>query len=115
MPEFSNPFVGNIPREMSDTELARAIMLDIAAELEAVHLYTAQMDATKNEDARKVLFDVALEELVHVGEFTSLLFRLDPMSGAKAREGFEEVREMLNSRAPYDIISTGEGERHKAA
>jgi rubrerythrin len=106
MPEFVNPFSGTVPRQMTDRELARAIMLNISAELEAVHLYLAHMDATSNEDARKVLYDIALEELVHVGEFTSLLYRLDPIAGAKAREGFGEVSELLGSHAPYGITPT---------
>ncbi|MEN6519845.1 MAG: hypothetical protein ABFD46_01655 [Armatimonadota bacterium] len=100
MPEFVDPFKGLVEREMSHTELVRAIMLNISAELEAVHLYLSHMDATKNEDARKVLYDIALEEIVHVGEFTSLLYRLDPVSAAKAKEGFEEVAELLGSKAP---------------
>ena len=103
MPGFSDPFVGVMPRGMTHGELVRAIMLNISAEYEAVHLYMAHMEATDNEDARKVLYDVALEELVHVGEFTSLLYRLDPVSGAKARQGFEEVNELLTSRAPFAV------------
>lgn len=107
MPEFLDPFRGLVEREMSHTELVRAIMLDISAELEAVHLYMAHMEATKNEDARKVLYDVALEELVHAGEFTSLLYRLDPVSAEKAKEGFDEVAELLGSRAPGEPTGVG--------
>jgi len=103
MPEFVNPFTGMVPREMTDSELARAIMLNIAAELEAVHLYLAHMDATANADAKKVLYDIALEEMVHAGEFTSLLYRLDPIAGAKAEEGFNEVKELLDSPPPYEV------------
>ncbi|HEY3377031.1 MAG TPA: hypothetical protein VGL77_05995 [Armatimonadota bacterium] len=103
MPEFANPFPGNVPRQMAHSELVRAIMLNIAAELEAVHLYMSHMDATSNEDARKVLYDIALEELVHAGEFTSLLYRLDPTSGAKTQEGFAEVSELLNSKSPFEV------------
>jgi rubrerythrin len=106
MPEFVNPFSGAVPREMTHGELVRAIMLDIAAELEAVHLYLAHMDATSDEDAKKVLFDVAQEELVHAGEFTSLLYRLDPITGAKAQEGFREVSELLDSRAPSEVTAS---------
>lgn len=106
MPEFVNPFSGLVQRQMSETELSRAILLDLAAELEAVHLYLAHMDATSNEDAKKVLYDIALEELVHAGEFTSLLYRLDPTAAAKAQQGFNEVQELLGSRAPYDITPT---------
>jgi uncharacterized protein len=103
MPEFLNPFSGIVPRKMTDGELVRAILLSIAAELEAVHLYTAQMDATDNEDAKKVLYDISLEELVHAGEFTSLLYRLDPMAATKVQEGFGEVEELLRSKAPADV------------
>jgi rubrerythrin len=103
MPEFTNPFPGVVPRMMTRGELVRAIMLDIAAELEAVHIYTAHMDATDNEDAKKVLYDIALEELVHAGEFTSLLYRLDPVSADKAKEGFVEVEQLLQSKAPAEI------------
>lgn len=100
MPDFSNPFAGLVPRKMTPTELARAIMLNISAEYEAVHLYLAHRDATDDEDARRVLYDIALEELVHVGEFTSLLYRLDPVAAAKAEEGFAEVRQLLGTQAP---------------
>ncbi|MHB0913609.1 MAG: hypothetical protein ACYC2Y_09215 [Armatimonadota bacterium] len=100
MPEFTNPFPGVVPRKMAHSELVRAIMLNIAAELEAVHIYTSHMDATDNEEAKKVLFDVALEELVHAGEFTSLLYRLDPVAAEKAKEGFAEVSQLLNSKGP---------------
>lgn len=110
MPEFMNPFPGIVPREMSHGELVRAIMLDIAAELEAVHLYLAHMDATSNEDAKKVLHDIALEELVHAGEFTSLLYRLDPVAGEKAKEGFDEVSELLASKAPSELAGNEQEE-----
>lgn len=102
MPEFINPFSGVVPRRMTKAELVRAIMLNIAAELEAVHLYTSHMDATDDEDAKKVLYDIALEELVHAGEFTSLLYRLDPIAAAKAQEGFGEVEALLGSQSPAE-------------
>lgn len=97
MPEFVNPFVGTVTHKMNNSDLARAIMLNIASELEAVHLYLAHRDATDNADAKKVLFDIAQEEMVHIGEFTSLLYRLDPLAGAKAQEGFAEVQDLLGS------------------
>lgn len=108
MPEFTNPFPGVVPRKMTDSELIRAIMLNIAAELEAVHIYTAHMDATDDVNAKKVLYDIALEELVHAGEFTSLLYRLDPISAQKAEEGFAEVRELLESQTPSTTANSEE-------
>ena len=108
MPAFINPFTGMIPRKMAHSELVRAIMLNISAELEAVHIYMAHMDATDNEEAKKVLYDIALEELVHVGEFTSLLYRLDPVAATTAREGFGEVQALLGSKAPAEVAVFGE-------
>ena len=53
MAEFLNPFSCMIPtRKMTDSELVRALRLDLAAEEEAVHLYQAHADATDNELAR---------------------------------------------------------------
>lgn len=109
MPEFLNPFTGAVPRKITQSELARAIMLDIAAELEAVHLYMAHMEAADNEEAKKVLHDIALEELVHAGEFTSLLYRLDPIAAQKAQEGFDEVSALLGEQ-PARAIAPGTGE-----
>ena len=108
MPEFTNPFPGVVPRRMTERELVRAVMLNIAAELEAVHIYTSHMDATDDADAKKVLYDIALEELVHAGEFTSLLYRLDPVAAAKAQEGFGEVEALLGSQAPAEVASSEE-------
>ncbi len=98
MPGFTDPFIGNVPKQMSKNELVRAILLNIAAELEAVHVYTSHADATDDKDARMVLLDIAAEELVHAGEFTSLLYRLDPLSAQKAQEGFAEVQDLLSGK-----------------
>ncbi len=103
MAEFLDPFRGVVPRLLADSELVRAILLNIAAEMEAVHIYTAHADATENADAKKVLLDIANEELVHAGEFTSLLYRLNPEAAAKAMEGFGEVRTLLGSPAPLEL------------
>jgi rubrerythrin len=74
MPEFVNPFSGKIPeRKLTSEELVRAIRLDLAAEHEAVHAYTAHADATDNPVAKAVLIDIANEERVHAGEFARLL------------------------------------------
>lgn len=95
MPEFVKPFTGTVPdRKLTPSELARAIRLNIAAELEAVHLYTAHADATDNELARKVLLDVADEERVHAGEFQRLLSILLPDEDRLMAKGAAEVNAM---------------------
>lgn len=95
MPDFTNPFVGNVPdRKMSISELVRALRLDIAAEEEAAALYQAHADATDNPIAKKVLLDVANEERVHIGEFTQLIDLITGDEKAWMENGFAEVLEM---------------------
>jgi hypothetical protein len=65
MPEFVNPFSGKIPdRKLTDSELVRALRLDLAAEEEATHTYMAHAEATDNPIAKAVLIDIANEERV---------------------------------------------------
>jgi len=95
MAEFVNPFSGMVPdRKLSDRELARAIRMSLAAEEEAIHMYEAMADASKNALAAKVLQDIADEERVHAGEFQQLLRILLPDEQQLLEQGIEEVREM---------------------
>lgn len=81
MPEFVNPFTGVVPgRKMTDTELLRALRLDLSAEQEVIRLYLAHADTTDNELARKVLRDAADEERVHAGEFQRLISILESIA-----------------------------------
>lgn len=95
MPEFVNPFSGVAPAlKLTDSELARALRLDLAAEEEAIHLYEAHADATDNELAKKVLLDIANEERVHVGEFQRLLSILLKDEEQFLADGAREVDEI---------------------
>jgi len=97
MAEFVNLFTGMIPdRKLSPEELIRAIRLDIAAEEEATHLYEAQAEATDNQRAKKILLDIAKEEIVHVGEFQKLLVQLSP-----------EESDLLNKRVGEVVQKVG--------
>jgi len=92
MPEFVHPFTGMTPdRPMTLSELTRAVRLAMAAELEAVHLYEAQADATDHPLATAVLRDIANEEKVHAGEFQRLLTLLAPAEPAFLAAGVAEV------------------------
>jgi len=92
MPDFPNPFSGNVPeRKLNFNELIRAIRIDIAGELEAIHLYTAHADATDNPLVREVLLDIANEERVHVGELQRLLTLLLEDEADLLAEGAAEV------------------------
>lgn len=96
--EFSNPFPTNVPRKMNAAELARAIMQDIAAELDAVALYQAHIDATDDERAKKVLAHARDDEKEHVGEFMALLEILDPKQADYMKKGKMEIAELLGGK-----------------
>ena len=103
MPEFVNPFTGVVPgRKMTDTELLRALRLDLSAEEEAVHLYLAHADATDNELAKKVLQDIADEERVHKGEFQRLISILSKEEDTFLTEGAQEVNDLAAGREPTE-------------
>lgn len=95
MPSFANPFSGNIDRKMSKTELAQALRIDIASELEAIYLYDAHAHATDDPLARKVLLDIRDEEVAHVGELMTVMRYLDPSVAEHMQSGEKEVMEMM--------------------
>lgn len=95
---FLDPFSGMLPdRPMNKEELIRALRLDLAAEEEAVHLYTAQADSTMDPAVATVLRDIAKEEIVHVGEFQKLILDLTGNDEADLlNKGAEEVAQKTN-------------------
>lgn len=109
MPEFVNPFTGVVPgRKLTDSELLRALRLDLSAEEEAAHLYLAHADATDNELAKKVLKEIANEERVHKGEFQRLINILSADEEALLAEGAAEVDEMAAGGKPDDEAKESE-------
>jgi len=96
--DFSNPFGTMVSRKMNAIELTRAIMQDIAAELDAVALYQAHIDATDDERARKVLAHARDDEKEHVGEFLALLEILDPKQAEYINKGKVEIAELLEGK-----------------
>ncbi len=107
MPEFTNPFIGVVPgRKMTDSELLRALRLDLSAEEEAVHIYLSHADATDNELAKKVLQDVADEERVHKGEFQRLINILSKEEEGFLAEGAQEVNDIAAGKEPAETEAT---------
>ncbi len=95
MAEFVNPFTGKVPdRKLSLRELVRAIRLNVAAEEEAAHLYTALADAADDPVAKAVLEDIANEERVHIGEFQHLIQLLTGDEDKWLADGAGEVDTM---------------------
>ena len=102
MPQ-TNPFHSLVPRKMTDTELARAIRLDLEAELDAVNLYAAHMDATDNEDAKRVLRHILNEEKEHATLFWELLKLLDPKLAEEAATASEKVRLLVAGASDEEV------------
>lgn len=103
MPEFVNPFSGMVPeRTMTMEELVRAIRLDVAGELEAIHGYMAHAGATDHPLAKAVLTDIADEERVHVGELLRLLSVLTGDEDAYLEKGTLEVDAMAAALSPAE-------------
>ncbi|MDN5301410.1 MAG: hypothetical protein PWQ60_924 [Thermoanaerobacteraceae bacterium] len=97
MPDFGNAFSGLAKdRKLTEQELIRAIRFMVAAEYEAVQLYTQLAESTDNQLVIEVLKDIADEERVHAGEFLRLLDELAPDEKRFYAEGAREVEEILN-------------------
>jgi len=90
--DLSNPFGTIAPRKMNASELANAIRQDIAAELDAIALYQAHIDATDDERAKKMLAHIRDDEKEHAGELLALLEVLDPTQAKYLIEGKEELK-----------------------
>jgi len=99
--DLSNPFETTVPRKMKTAELARAIMQDIAAELDAVALYQAHIDATDDERAKKVLVHARDDEKEHAGKFLALLEILDPKQADYIKKGKVEIAKILEVKYSY--------------
>ena len=82
-----------VEKKFLDREILR---LAIIAELDAVTLYEQLAATTENEAIREVLLDVAKEEKTHVGEFQTLLLRVDPDQVEELKHGKEEVEEEVD-------------------
>lgn len=78
-------------KEDINKEILRA---GIIAELDAINLYEQMAALTTNENIRKILLDIAKEEKTHVGEFQTMLLRLDKEQEKELEHGKEEVEEI---------------------
>lgn len=74
-----------------DCEILR---LGIIAELDAVSLYEQLAAMTTNRNIKKVLLDIAKEEKTHVGEFQTMLLKLDKEQVKELEEGKKEIEEL---------------------
>ena len=105
MPQ-TNPFHAlTPPRKLTDTELARAIRLDLESEMDAINLYSSHIDASDNEEAKAIIRHIMDEEKEHAALFYMLLQRLD---GRQAEHQSE-------ADAKYKLIVAGASEEEVEA
>lgn len=83
--------LSKVKKENLEKEILR---IGIIAELDAINLYEQLADMTKDNNNRKVLLDIAKEEKTHVGEFLSLLLKIDEEQVQELEEGKKEVKEL---------------------
>lgn len=90
---LGNPFVANVPKQMTNDDLAQALRVDMAGEIEAIIGYEAHAMATNDERAKKVLYHIADEERRHVGELQQLLYILSPKDAQHTEKGKQLIQQ----------------------
>jgi rubrerythrin len=80
-----------VPKENLNKEILRAAII---AELDAINLYEQMAGLTDDADIKKVLLDIAREEKTHVGEFQTMLLRIDAEQVKEMEQGKEEIKEL---------------------
>ncbi|MBI3184085.1 MAG: ferritin [Myxococcales bacterium] len=95
-------------RKLTDSELANAMRLDIEAELDAINLYTAHLEATDSEEAKAILRYVIAEEQEHAALFTELVHRLDPGQRERNRQGSGKYA-LVASGATHEQLKASKG------
>jgi rubrerythrin len=83
-------------KEDIDREILRA---GIIAELDAINLYEQMAAMTQRKDIKAILMDIAKEEKTHVGEFQTMLLRLDKEQQRELEEGKKEVEEITKTKS----------------
>lgn len=104
------PFHALTPdRKLSDTELARVIRLNLEAEMDAINLYAAHIDATDNEEAKAIIAHVMDEEREHAALFYMLIRRLDPRQAIHEAEASEKYRLIVAGAPEEEVEAAGKG------
>jgi rubrerythrin len=93
--------LSKIPIKLDDIDAANVdkeiLRAGIIAEYDAINLYEQMASLAKSNHIKKVMLDVAKEEKEHVGEFQTLLLRLDKQLEEEMAGGKEEVEELTGN------------------
>lgn len=80
-----------VSKKNLNQEILRAAII---AELDAINLYEQMAALTDDKDIKAVLLDIAKEEKTHVGEFQTMLLRLDAEQVKEMEHAKEEIKEL---------------------
>lgn len=72
-------------------EILRAAII---AELDAINFYEQMAALTDDKDIKAVLLDIAKEEKTHVGEFETMLLRVDAEQVKEMAKAKKEIKEL---------------------
>lgn len=79
----------------SKEDINKAILrAGMIAELDAVSFYEQMAVMTDSEDIKKVLLDIAKEEKTHIGEFETMLLKIDQEQVSENEEARKEIEEL---------------------
>lgn len=90
---LGDPFVANVPKQMTNDELAQALRVDMAGELEAIVGYEAHAMSTTDERVKKVLYHIADEERQHMGELQQILYLISPKDEGQMQKGVQAIQQ----------------------
>jgi rubrerythrin len=85
--------LSKVKKEDLDKEILR---LGMIAELDAVSLYEQLASMTEDENIKKVLLDIAKEEKTHIGEFETMLLKLDEEQVKENEHAKKEIEELIS-------------------
>jgi rubrerythrin len=83
--------LSKLSKEKLNQELLR---IGIIAELDAINLYEQLAALTDNADIKAVFLDIAKEEKTHVGEFQTMLLRMDAEQVQEMAAAQKEIKEL---------------------
>jgi len=83
--------LSKVNSEDINKEILRAGMI---AELDAVSFYEQMAAVTCDENIKKVLLDIAKEEKTHIGEFETMLLKIDVEQVQENEAAKKEIAEL---------------------
>jgi len=93
-----------VSKENLNKEILRAAII---AELDAINLYEQMAALTDDKDIKAVLLDIAREEKTHVGEFETMLLRLDAEQVKELQHGKKEIAELTGKSDEISVFTPG--------